>query len=74
MWIGLIQYIGDNISRGGYTDFSLKTIERIAQVSPKFHAAYEWALWLMPIPQRSDLYYSPEEKKNLEFPLQIAYK
>lgn len=72
MWLGMIQYIGSNLSKGNYTNFSLKTIERITEISPKFSTAYEWALWLMPIPQTSTLTYSDEEKNNLQLPLQIA--
>lgn len=74
LWIDLIQYIGSNIARGNYTDYSWQMLEKITEILPKFTTAYEWTLWLAPIPQNSELTYSDEQKKNLEIPLKIAEK
>lgn len=72
LWIGMIQYIGGNLSRGNFEKFSLINIERITEILPTFSTAYEWALWLMPIPQNSEMTYSSEQKKALELPLALA--
>lgn len=74
LWIDLIQYIGNNLSKDNYTDFSIKMLAKITEISPKFTTAYEWILWMMPIPQNTNLSYSDEQKEKLKFPLQIAEK
>ena len=74
LWLSMIQYIGYNLSKSNYTNFSLKLIDSLTDISPKFITAYEWALLLMPIPQNSNPTYTEEQKENLIFPLEIAKK
>lgn len=74
LWLSMIQYIGNNLSKSNYTNFSLKLIDSLTDISPKFITAYEWALLLMPIPQNSSPTYTEEQKENLIFPLEIAKK
>lgn len=74
LWLSMIQYIGDNLSKSNYTNFSLKLIDSLTDISPKFITAYEWALLIMPIPQNNNLTYTEEQKENLIFPLEIAKK
>lgn len=72
MWISMIQYIGSNIGNGDYKDHSIALLERITELSPKFSTAYEWILWMLPIPQNSNLSYSNEQKLEAELPVKIA--
>lgn len=76
MWISLIQYIGANVGKSShsYVPHSLTLLDRISEVSPEFASAYEWALWLMPIPQNTSLIYSEEQKSALAYPLSIAHR
>lgn len=74
LWLSMIQYIGDNLTKANYTDFSFKLIDNLTDISPQFATAYEWALLLMPIPQNSDPTYTEEQKEKLFFPLEIAKK
>lgn len=72
VWLSLIQYIGANIYSQNYLNFSTEVITSITEAHPHFAPAYEWALLLFPIPQNSNLEYSPEEKERLQKPLQLA--
>lgn len=74
MWISMIQYIGNNLSSGNYADYSTLLLEKITDLSPKFHTAYEWILWMLPIPQNSNLSYSDEQKLSAEKNFFIAKK
>mgnify|MGYP000877471798 FL=1 len=74
LWLSMIQYIGENLTKANYTDFSFKLIDSLTDISPQFTTAYEWALLLMPIPQNSDPTYTEEQKEKLFFPLEIAKK
>lgn len=73
-WISLIQYIGEHISQKNTHQYPVKLLQHITEISPKFHSAYEWALWILPIPQNSDLHYTDKQKEDLIPSLTIAHK
>lgn len=72
LWILLIQHIGNN-PENSYNEKTFSLINQINSLSKYFERGYEWALWVMPIPQNSQLEYDEKNKKKLERPLQIAY-
>ena len=73
-WISLIQYIGAHIGQNTGPAFPVKLLSHITEFSPKFSTAYEWAMWVLPIPNTIELSYSEEQKKNLQPSLKVAYK
>lgn len=48
IWIGLIQYIGDNIGNGKYRNFTNPLVARINELHPYFASTYNLALVLSP--------------------------
>lgn len=74
LWLSMIQYVGNNISRGNFANHSIHLLDRITSLSPQFSEAYEWALWMLPIPKNNNLEYSDEQKKEWEFPLSIGMR
>jgi hypothetical protein len=49
LWIGFIQFIGDNIGNGKYRDFTHAILQTITTIHPYFTHAYELDLLLGPV-------------------------
>lgn len=54
LWIGLIQFIWDNIGNGNYLEFTHKILSLIQDLHPRFTRAYELDLLLLPIVSPED--------------------
>jgi hypothetical protein len=63
-WVGLIQFIGDNVGNGKYLDFSHHILTNITSLSPYFEKAYELDLLFTPLVYAGEVDNVSEEDKS----------